>query len=67
MKVQQLARSSETPSTFSCLHPLLVLVNLNNVRREATIHFRNKQKEHLKAKIEELDTNSNIKKYLGLV
>ena len=30
--------------------------NLNNVRREAS-----KQKEHMKAKIEELETNSKIK------
>jgi len=38
-----------------------VLVNLNNVRREASRYFRNKKKEHLKAKIEELETNSKIK------
>jgi len=35
--------------------------NLNNVRREASRHFRNKTKEYLKAKIEELETNSMIK------
>ena len=35
--------------------------NLNNVRREATRHFRNKKKAYLKAKIEELETNSKIK------
>jgi len=34
--------------------------NLNDVRHEARRHFRNK-KEYLKAKIEELVTNSNIK------
>ena len=41
--------------------------NLNAVRREASRHFRNKQKEDPKAKIEELDTKSKIKKYQGLV
>jgi hypothetical protein len=30
--------------------------NLNNVRREASRHFRNKKKEYLQAKIEELQT-----------
>jgi len=35
--------------------------NLNNVRHEASGHFRNKKKEYLKAKIEELETNSKIK------
>jgi len=34
---------------------------LNNVRREASRHFRNKKKEYLKAKIDELETNSKIK------
>jgi hypothetical protein len=34
--------------------------NLNNVRRDASRHFRNK-KAYLKAKIEELETNSEIK------
>jgi len=34
--------------------------NLNNVRREASRHFRNKKKEYLKVKIEELDANSKI-------
>jgi len=34
--------------------------NLNNVRRNASRHFRNKKKAHLKAKIEELETNSNV-------
>jgi hypothetical protein len=32
--------------------------NLNNVRREASRHFRNKKKEYLKDKINELATNS---------
>ena len=35
--------------------------NLNNVRREATRHFRNIKKAYLKAKIEDLETNSKIK------
>jgi hypothetical protein len=35
--------------------------NLDNVRREASRHFRNKKKEYLKAKIDELETNSKIK------
>jgi hypothetical protein len=36
--------------------------NLNNERREASRHFRNKKKEYLKAKIEEeLETNSKFK------
>jgi len=34
--------------------------NLNNVRREASRHSRNKKKAHLRAKIEELETNSKI-------
>jgi hypothetical protein len=34
--------------------------NLDNVRRDASRHFRNKKKEYLKAKIEELETNSKI-------
>jgi hypothetical protein len=40
--------------------------NLKNVRRDASRHFRNKKKAYLKAKIEELETNSK-KKYWGLV
>jgi len=35
--------------------------NLNNVRRDASRHFRNKKKAYLKAKIAELETNSKIK------
>ena len=35
--------------------------NLNHVRREATRHFRNKKKAYLKDKIEEFETNSEIK------
>ena len=34
--------------------------NLNNVRREFNRHFRNKKKAYLRAKIEELETNSKI-------
>ena len=34
--------------------------NLNNVRCNASRHFRNKMKTYLKAKIEELETNSKI-------
>jgi len=41
--------------------------NLNNVRHEARRHFSNKMKEYLKAKIDELETNSKIKKYQRLV
>ena len=40
--------------------------NLNNVRSEASRHFRNK-KEYSKAKIDELGTNSMIKIYHRLV
>jgi len=35
--------------------------NLNNVRREASRHFRNKKKEYLKSKMKELENNSKIK------
>ena len=41
--------------------------NLNNVRRDASRHFRNKKKAYLRAKIEELETNSKINNYQGLV
>jgi dsDNA-specific endonuclease/ATPase MutS2 len=34
--------------------------DLKNVRRDASRHFRNKNKAYLKVKIEELDTNSKI-------
>ena len=34
--------------------------NLNNVRREVSRHFRNKKKACMRAKIEELETNSKI-------
>ena len=35
--------------------------NLNSVRYEANRHYRNTKKEYLKAKIEELENNSEIK------
>ena len=38
------------------------VANPNNVRREARRHFREKKKKYLKAKIQHLETNSNIKK-----
>jgi len=34
--------------------------NLNNVIRNGSRHFRNKKKAYLKAKIEELETNSKV-------
>ena len=44
---------------------------LNNVRREASRYFRNKKKAYLKAKIEDLETNSEIKNirdmYRGII
>jgi hypothetical protein len=36
--------------------------NLNNVRRETSRHIGNQKKEYLKAKIDELGSNSKIKK-----
>jgi chemotaxis regulatin CheY-phosphate phosphatase CheZ len=35
--------------------------NLNNVRRKASSHFNKRKKEYLKAKIDELESNSTIK------
>jgi len=35
--------------------------NVGNVRREASRHFRNKKMEYLRAKIDELETNSKTK------
>ena len=40
--------------------------NLNNVGSEADRHSRNKKKEYMKAKIEEIETNSKIKKIRDL-
>jgi hypothetical protein len=37
------------------------LDNLNNARHEASRHFSNKKREYLKAKINELETNSKKK------
>jgi len=37
-----------------------IVGNLNNVRRAASRHFRNKKREYLEAKIEELETSSKI-------
>ena len=34
--------------------------NLNRVRHEASRHFRNKKKEYLKTKIDEIETNRKI-------
>jgi len=36
------------------------VVNLSNVRREASRHFRNNKKEYMKAQIYELETKSMI-------
>jgi hypothetical protein len=45
--------------------------NLNNVRREAGRHFRNKGGEYLKGKVNELEANSNAKNirdlYKGII
>jgi hypothetical protein len=35
--------------------------NLNNARHKTSTHFRNKKKEYLKAKTDELENNSKIK------
>jgi len=35
--------------------------SLNNIRREVSRHFRNKNKAYMRAKIEEIETNSKIK------
>jgi hypothetical protein len=32
--------------------------NLNNIRRETSKHFRNKKREYIKEKIDELATNN---------
>ena len=39
---------------------------LNNVRREVSRHFRNKEEAYLRAKIEELENNSKIKNIRAL-
>jgi len=43
------------------------LYYLNDVRREASRHFRNKKKKYMKAKINELETKSKTTKYQRLV
>jgi len=40
--------------------------NLNNVRHEASRHFRNKKKEYLTAKIEEIETNGRMKNIMNM-
>jgi hypothetical protein len=40
--------------------------NLSNVRNEASRHFRNKKREYLKDKINELESSSNNKKIRDL-
>jgi len=40
--------------------------NLNNVRREASRHRRNKKKAYVEGKIEELETNGKIKYIMDL-
>ena len=40
--------------------------HLNNIRRVASRQFKNKKKEYLKTKIDELETNSKMKN-IGLV
>jgi hypothetical protein len=42
------------------------VVNLNYVRREASRHFRNKKNKYLKAKTDEIETNSKIKNTIDL-
>jgi hypothetical protein len=40
--------------------------NMNNVRREANRYFRNKKRDYLKDKINELATNSKYKNIRNL-
>jgi len=40
--------------------------NVDNVRREASRHFRNKEKAYLKVKLEEFETNSWKKRIRNL-
>jgi hypothetical protein len=40
--------------------------NLGNVRREASRHFRNKKREYLKYKVNELESNTKNKKMRAL-
>jgi hypothetical protein len=50
--------------TFACYCNVFFFIdgdNLNNIRRETSRHFRNKTRECLKDKIDELATNSKNK------
>jgi hypothetical protein len=51
--------------------PKQFIDNLNNVSHKASGHFMNKNKEYLKAKIDELETNSKTKNirniYMGII
>jgi len=58
--VRVLDRRKQTEMRWSQDPNQSIVDNLNNVRLEASRHFRNKKKEYLKAKIDELDTNSKI-------
>jgi len=40
---------------------------LNNIRHEASRHFRNKRKGYLKVKLEELQTNGEVKNIKDLI
>jgi hypothetical protein len=40
--------------------------NLNNIKREASRHFRNKKREYLKDKINELESTSKNKNIIDL-
>jgi hypothetical protein len=46
---------------YSCTAECTFLKNLKNIRRETSRHFRNKKREYLKDKIEELAMNSKNK------
>jgi hypothetical protein len=40
--------------------------NLHNIRRETSRHFRNRERQYLKDKVDELATNSKNKKIIDL-
>ena len=40
--------------------------NWNNIKRDTSRHFRNKKEAYLRAKIEELETNSKINNFRDL-
>jgi superoxide dismutase len=54
-------RSKETSQMQWFQHPNELIGDVNNVRSEARRHFRNKKKEYLKDKMNELATNSKNK------